>query len=69
MVARPEQESSKEQEVEEPATLKSASPKYRSMRRRQSQRVRATKADKGGSEFFAAQIYIEAHFANRKSLV
>jgi hypothetical protein len=39
------------------------------MRRRQSQRVRATKADKGGSEFFAAQIYIEAHFADRKSLV
>jgi hypothetical protein len=40
MVARPEQERSKEQEVEEPATLKSASPKHQSMRRRQSQRAR-----------------------------
>jgi hypothetical protein len=51
MVARPEQERSKEQEVEEPPTLKSASPKYRSSRRRQSQCIRARKADKGGSEF------------------
>jgi hypothetical protein len=45
------------------------------MRRRQSQRAPGIreqsrpKADKDRSGFFAAQIYIEPHFAGRKSLV
>jgi hypothetical protein len=45
------------------------------MRRRQSQRAPGIreqprpKADKDRSGLFAAQIYIEAHFAGRKSLL
>jgi hypothetical protein len=55
--------------------VKGRSPKHHSMRRRQSQRAPGIreqprpKADKDRSGFFAAQIYIEPHFAGRKSLV
>jgi hypothetical protein len=53
--------------------VKRGSPKHRSIRRRQRtpgiKEQPRPKADKDHTGFFAAQIYIEAHFACRKSLL
>jgi hypothetical protein len=46
-------------------SVKGRSPKHRSIRRQQSQRAPGIREQ----PIFAAQIYIEAHFAGRKSLL